>query len=186
MFWRRKVEWRMEPGPGYELRQYQGRRPTGLVAVMGWDNGDNARPVGATGPDVRMTRQYSRLVIEEHRHRPGGTAVRMQVPLQSCVDAQLAAEPGLPGTALSRFTLTVRLGTQSPFSVSLWFPSTCHPFLQSIVNEIKAAQQTMRRTPLLEVGQAPQDGDWVVFRPADDAGVVRRRPVAGTRRGDRL
>jgi hypothetical protein len=172
---RPKVEWRQEQGPDYDLRQYQGGRPTGLVAVTGWDHGA-VRPAGATGPEVRLYRTLSTLVAEERR-RPG---VRLRLPIQSCVDARLAGEPGLPGTALLRLTLTVRFGQTTTFTVSLWFPPRSRPFLQGIVDEIagrkgKPDVVDAPVLPPLEVAQAPDDEDWVVFRPANDGEVLRRR-----------
>lgn len=177
-----KVEWRQENGPGYDLRQYHRGHPTGLVAVTGWDHYGAVRRAGATGPDVRLYRNLSTLVAEEHR-RPG---VRLRLPIQSCVDARLVGEPGLPGTALLRLTLTARFGQATTFTVSLWFPPRSRPFLQGIVDEIVGLKNQPDVVdapvlPPLEVAQAPDDKDWVVFRPSDDGEVLRRRDLARER-----
>jgi hypothetical protein len=181
---RAKPQWRLESGPGYDLRQYQGGRPTGLVAVTAWDHNELGRPPGAVGPDVWLIRHGSRLVVEEHRLG----AVRLQIPLRSCVKACLTDEPGLPGAALIRLTLVVRVGRAATFTLPLWFLPQAHVFLRDLVAEILA--QTKPKPPpprpreapalpLLEVGRAPDHPDWVVFRPADDGVLVERqeRPV---------
>jgi hypothetical protein len=79
------------------------------------------------------------------------------------VDASVDAEPGLPGTALARFTLAIRFGDQPPFPLTMWFPATCRPFLQHLVAEIRAA-------PVVTTRSVPADQDWVVFRPAVEGG----------------
>ncbi|MDS0133233.1 MULTISPECIES: hypothetical protein [unclassified Amycolatopsis] len=182
---RPRPEWRPEPGPGYDLRQYDRGRPTGLVAVMGWDHG-TGKPPGLHGPDVRLFRDRATLVIEEHQ-RPGNAVrgVELRVPVSSCVTATLDDEPGLPGTALVRLVLVVRLGRQATFRVPLWFPSRSRRFLQQLVDEVsgrapgRTTRQPAPRPALvpLEVTRAPDDDDWITFRSADEGeAVLPRRP----------
>ena len=181
---RPKLHWRPEPGAGYDLRQYAGRRPTGLVAVTAWDRLDPSRR-GVAGPDVRLFREGSRLVVEEHRPLWPGALV-LQIPLGSCQDAGLAEEPGLPGTALLRLTLVVRVGRVATFTLPLWFAPPAHDFLQDLVEEIRECVRPAPPPPAvpvlppLVVGQAPDHEDWVVFRPAAD-GVLAARPAARER-----
>lgn len=179
--WRGKIEWRPDPGPGYDLRQYCGGRPTGRVAVVGWDDRDSARSRTAVGPDVWLGRERSLLVIEEFRRRGAGPGARLRVPIRSCVDARIAAEPGLPGNALVRLTLTLSIGAAT-IILPLWFQSRSVPFLQTIVDDVatrpgggtgsSAADGPMSALPPLEVVQAPDNDDWVVFRPADHGEVL--------------
>jgi hypothetical protein len=178
--WRGKIEWRPDPGPGYDLRQYRGGRPTGRVAVVGWDDRDAARSRTAVGPDVWLGRERSLLVIEEFRHRGAGPAARLRLPIRSCVDARLAAEPGLPGNALVRLTLTLSIGAAT-IILPLWFQSRSQPFLQTIVDDVVArpggvgsptADTPMPTVPPLDVVQAPDNDDWIVFRPADHGEVL--------------
>jgi hypothetical protein len=183
---RARPEWRPEAGPGYDLRQYDRDRPTGLVAVTGWDHGTTRQP-GLHGPDVRLFWDRSTLIIEEHeRPESGVRGVGLRVPVTSCVSATLVNEPGLPGTALLRLDLVVRLGRQTTFPVSSWFPPRSRRFLQQLVNEISrrvpesfAAQAATPETVLapLAVTRAPNDDDWIIFRSADAGeAVVPRRP----------
>ncbi|WP_409492491.1 hypothetical protein [Amycolatopsis sp. cmx-11-12] len=165
----RKPYWRPEQGPGYDLRQYQGSRPTGLVAVTAWDHPIPGRPSDATGPDIRLVRQGSRLLVEELGASPS-TSLRLQIPLGSCVAARLAGEPGLPGEALIRLTLVVRLGRAPAFSLPLWFASRSQAFLRGLVDEITAQAgrppRGVRASRRSEPARAPSHQDWVVFRAA--------------------
>ncbi len=177
---RPRPEWRPESGPGYDLRQYDRGRPTGLVAVLGWDHGTGRAP-GLHGPDVRLFRDRSTLVIEEHR-RPGNgvRGVEIRVPVSSCLNATLSDEPGLPGTALVRLVLVVRLGRQATFPVPLWFPPRSRRYLQQLVEEVNGPESggTARRPPPetvlapLKVTRAPDDDNWITFRSADDGEAV--------------
>jgi hypothetical protein len=137
MLRRAKPEWRAEPGPDHDLRQYLGGRPTGLVAVVRWNHGEPLPPL-AVGPDVRLFRSRSSLIIDGNRDRSGGPALRLRLPLRSCVAAQLTDEPGLPGTALVRLTLTVRVGPGT-CTLPLWFPGPNRGVLQRLVAEIERA-----------------------------------------------
>jgi len=180
---RRKPEWRHEPGPGYDLRQYENGRPTGFVAVVSHVSAATAPWIA--GPDVRLVRERSRLVVEEHRSRSGAPAALLRIPLRACVGAELSTELGLPGSALIRLTLTFRVGRRGTATVPLWFPAQGRPFLQTIVNEIdgRATPATPSepgppsppRPPILPrllVRGAPDDDNWLVFRSVDNNEVV--------------
>lgn len=197
--WRR-TEWRPEPGPNYELRQYVRGRPTGVVAITAWDDRQHGSPRAmVSGSDVWLIRERTRLIITERRAGDYGP-VRLQIPLRSCVDASIVDEPGLPGTALLRFTLTVRIGQSGTFTVPLWFPAEHRQILDDLARRIRtgprpepapAALEPDRRPvdplPLLDVAQAPDDEEWVVFRPSrssDDVLAPRERRWAGSP-GDR-
>ncbi|HYS42162.1 MAG TPA: hypothetical protein VEO01_41610, partial [Pseudonocardiaceae bacterium] len=65
--WRRQPEWRGESGPGYDLRQYVGGRPTGLVATTAWQAPRDESAVA--GPDVWLVRAPTHVVIGEYRNR---------------------------------------------------------------------------------------------------------------------
>lgn len=180
---RPRPEWRPEAGPGYDLRQYDRGQPTGLVAVTGWDHGA-ARLPGLQGPDVRMFRERSTLIIEEHPRLGNGVrGVGLRVPVASCVSATLIDEPGLPGTALLRLVLVVRLGRRATFPVPVWFPPRSRQFLQQLVDEIgRNTPRTPQPEPPphlglapLPVTRAPDDDDWISFRSADDGEAVLPR-----------
>ena len=168
---RRDVEWRQEHGPGYDLRQYQRGRPTGLVAVLGWHHNEPTGLRQASGPDVRLWRDHAWILVEEHdRGRPGAG---LRLPVRSIVDARIDEEPGLPGVALLRLTLTARFGHGGVFTVPLWFSAECRLFLRGLVEEVL---QQQRLPPRPEVTRrAPSGPDWIVFRSASDA-------TAGTER----
>lgn len=152
---RRKAEWRYEQGPGYHLRQYEGGRPTGLVAVVNHIDATDARWIDGLG--VRLVLERSRLVIEELRNR--GALVR--VPLRSCVGAELSTEAGLPGSTLLKLTLTFRLGRDATVRLPLWFPAQGRAsLLHQFVAEVN-------RSPA-----RPENSDWLVFRPVDTDDVV--------------
>jgi hypothetical protein len=182
----RRTEWREESGPGHELRQYHRGRPTGVVAITAWDDQPNAADrITVSGPDVWLVRERTRLVITERRtgeHSP----IRLLIPLRSCVDAAITDEPGLPGATLLRLTLTVRIGQSTTFAVPLWFPTEHRAFLHDLAGRIRGTAPPVRRTvnplPSLEVDRAPEDDDWVVFRPSpssDGVLVPRERRLAG-------
>jgi hypothetical protein len=179
--WRRPV-WRKEDGPGYQMRQYVGRRPTGLVAITAWD--DPAPHRSIAGPDVWLVCEATRVTVTERRDaRPG--AVRLEIPFRSCVDVTVVDEPGLPGNALVRLTLTVQIGSTTTFAVPLWFPMAHRPLLDELARRIRArARPQPDQMPPLEVDQAPDRADWVVFRPArtSEDVVVPRAPVGEGRR----
>ncbi|HEV3359301.1 MAG TPA: hypothetical protein VG247_21060 [Pseudonocardiaceae bacterium] len=153
---RHKPEWRYEQGPGYHLRQYEGGRPTGLVAVVNHINATDARWIDGIG--VRLLLERSRLVIEELRGQ--GTLVR--IPRRSCVRAELSTEVGMPGSTLLKLTLTFRLGRDATVRLPLWFPTQGRAsLLQQLVAEVN-------RSPTA----APDNSDWLVFRPVDTDDVV--------------
>ncbi|SFI90603.1 hypothetical protein [Amycolatopsis sacchari] len=171
---RARLEWRYEPGPGHELRQYLGGAPTGRVAITAWDCPDRTHLVG---PDVFLIRDHTTLTVTEQPRHGLGSAVRLQVALASCRDAQLVDEPGLPGTAPIRFTLTVRLG-RAAVDVPLWFSAGSRPFLQRLAAEIQAGAVVARKkraaevlTPLV-VDTAPGSAEWIVFRASGDEDAV--------------
>jgi hypothetical protein len=168
--WRRRAEWRYEPGPGYTLRQYWRGRPTGMIAVTTWDEQPAASPhTMVSGPDVCLIHESTQLIVAEHP-TDGRGVVRLQIPMQSCVDALIVDEPGLPGDAMVRLTLTVRVGRNAIVTLPLWFPAEHRPFLDDLTRRIRhdepACSPPARSLPLLEVALAPGDDDWVVFRPA--------------------
>lgn len=152
---RRRPEWRYEQGPGYHLRQYEGGRPTGLVAVVNHVDATDARWIDGVG--VRLVLERSRLVVEEPQSR--GALVR--IPLRSCVGAELSTEVGMPGSTLLRLTLTFRLGRAATVTMPLWFPVRGRPFLHRLVTEINHSP-----------ARRPQRPDWLVFRPVDEDDVV--------------
>jgi len=169
-------EWRHEDGPGYQLRQYQRGRPTGIVATTAW-----AQPPGAgrevlSGPDVWLVREPTRIMIVE-RQNTGHGAVLLRIPLRSCQAITMVDEPGLPGAALVRLTLTVRLGARATVTVLLWLAGGSRPVLEDLARRIRV-EPTAQVLPRLEVAQAPDDDDWIVFRPSRSSEdvVVRRAP----------
>jgi hypothetical protein len=153
-----------------------------LVAVTGWDHGTARRP-GLHGPDVRLFRDRATLVIEEHpRPGYGARGVEIRVPLSSCVSASVADEPGLPGTALVRLVLVIRLGRQATFPVPLWFPPRSRRFLQQLADDVTRVTPapTPRPAPKavlapLAVTRAPDDDDWIAFKAADEGEAVLSR-----------
>lgn len=170
---RRATEWRWEQGPGHDLRQYHRGRPTGLVAVAACEVPHRASQV-VDGPDVWLIREPGRVVVVEHRSGPG--AVRLHIPLRALVGVELVEEPGLPGSSLIRMTMTVRLGPEGTFTVPLWFPKRARPTLDDLVRFLRGSELPARPAPAepppeptlapLPVDRAPDDEDWVVFRPA--------------------
>ncbi len=152
---RRRPEWRYEQGPGYHLRQYEGGRPTGLVAVVNHIDATDARWIDGVG--VRLVRERSRLVVEELQSR----GVLLRIPLRSCVRAELSTEAGMPGSTLLKLSLTFRLGRTATVTMPLWFPLAGRAFLHRLVAEIN-------RSP----APSPERSDWLVFRPVDEDDVV--------------
>ncbi len=192
----RAPEWRWENGPGYQLRQYHRGKPTGLVAIAAWDNPRAARQV-IGGPDVWLVHEPGRITVEERRSGPD--ALRLRIPLRLLSAIDLVDEPGLPGTALVRATLTARLGSAGKFTVPLWFPERARAALDELVRSLRPAEHHVERAPgpapdpapdpapprtappeprlaPLTVDRAPVDEDWVVFRPAFTDEVVTPRP----------
>ena len=175
-----RTEWRAETGSEYDLRQYVGGRPTGIVAAISWrPDPDGARRQTASGPDGWLIREPNRLVLVE-RHGRGETAVRMRIPLRSCAAIKLDDEPGLPGRSLVRCAITARFGTGTTFTVTLWFPYEDRHVLIGIAREVNgrgappspvARQDSL---PLLGVRQAPDDQDWIAFRPGPCSDEVLR------------
>jgi hypothetical protein len=171
----RKRQWRPEFGSAHDLRLYEDGRPTPVVAATGWDHGERVGGRVAHGPQVMLYRETGRIVLVEQR--PGYRAVRMQLPLASCVDASLTESPGLPGMALVGLVLSTRVGESGTCQLSLWFHTTARALLQELVDDIAAtpAVPPARPTlPPLAVRLAPDEEDWVVFRSADDGVIVPR------------
>lgn len=168
---RARPEWRIEGGPDYDLRQYVGGRPTGIVAAISWQpETDGAQRQTAAGPDGWLIREPHRLVLIERRGH-GEMPVRMQIPLRSCTEIKLDDEPGLPGRSLVRCVITARFGTGTTFTVTLWFPHEHRYVLAGIARDANARSAPpppvagADSLPLLDVRRAPDDQDWVVFRP---------------------
>jgi hypothetical protein len=180
---RERREWRPESGPEYDLRQYVGGHPTGLVAAMSWlpeGHGDHRQLV--SGPNGLLIRERNRLVLLEHRGQ-GEAAVPMQIPLRSCLDVTLVDEPGLPGHGFVRFVLTGLFGAGATFTVTMRFPHEQRGVLAGIAREVNTADRqaqaanpapVVRPLPLLDVRQAPDDDDWVTFRPGPCSADVLR------------
>jgi hypothetical protein len=168
---RRSPEWRHEDGPGYELRQYRHGRPTGVVATTAWDVPPGAGRDVISGPDVWLIREPTRITVVE-RQDSGYGAVRLRIPLRSCQDVTIVDEPGLPGAALVRVTLTVRLGARATVVVPLWLAGGSRPALEDLARGIRGREPTqpppasVPTLTRLQVDQAPDDDDWIVFRPS--------------------
>ena len=176
MIRRRGRQWRPDPGPRHDLRLYVGGRPTPVVAATAWDLGDQAGPRVACGPGVQLFREARRIVLAEQR--PGHRAVRMQIPLESCVDASVTEGPGLPGMGLLCLNLSVRMGEAVACQLELWFHASASALLRELVDEITAAPAPVESPtlPPLAVRSAPDHPDWVVFRAADDGVTVPCEP----------
>jgi hypothetical protein len=182
---RRKPEWRYEQGRGYHLRQYEGGRPTGFVAVVSHVSALDAPWLDGVG--LRLVWERSRLVVEEPRARGSGPSALLRIPLRSCVGAQLSTEVGLPGSTLLRLSIAFRLGREATVRIPLWFPVQGREFLQALVTEINgpgtpapAPSASLDQEPdrpaatvaQLPVRRAPDDPEWLVFRSVDDGEVV--------------
>jgi hypothetical protein len=170
-----RTQWRSETGPGYDLRQYVRRRPTGLVAVV--RPADSVRDA-ISGPDAWLLREPNHVVIEEHRDQ-GATRTGLRIPLRSCTGMTIDDEPD---RTLVRLTLTARVGDGASLRLSLRFHRPDRWFLRELAAQVNGGRQPVapERTdvlPLLEVEQAPDDEDWVVFRagPSSDE-ILRGRP----------
>jgi hypothetical protein len=196
--WRRRTE----------RRQFRHGRTTGMAAATRWDEQQAMSPqTMVSGPDVCLIREPAQLIIAE-RPTDGRGVVRLQIPLRSCVEAQIVDEPGLPGDAMVRLTLAVRIGKDAVVTVPMWFPAEYRPFLNDLTRRIRsgepanppagpacpplaepacpppgepACQPPAGSLPLLEVALAPGDDDWVVFRPAASSNdvLVPRAGVGG-------
>jgi hypothetical protein len=180
---RRSMEWRYEPGPGYDLRQYWRGKPTGVVAATMWHGRTAARKdvLEIPGQDVLLIIERSRITVYE-RCMPGRGGVRIRLPLRSCVDAQVLNEPGLPGAMLIRLNLTVRIGTGVTLTVPMWFPVEQGTQLYRLVDHLRAYAASPNPhelpLPLTDTEQAPDSPDWVVFRPHPSSGDVPRKQHA--------
>lgn len=173
---RRGRHWRPEQSPGHDLRMYEGAEPTPVVARAAWDLSDEPGARVARGPDVWLVRAANRIQLLESR--PARQAVRMQLPLASCVDAALEEGPGLPGIGLLRLSLSVRMGDVVSCQLRLWFHATAHALLRELVDEITAVPPPTEPAtlPPLTVRLAPDHEDWLVFRAADDGVIVSGEP----------
>jgi len=160
LFWRRRTK----------RCQYRRDRPTGTAAVTERDEQRATSPqTMVSGPDVCLIHEPTQLIIAERSADDWG-AVRLQIPLRSCVDAMIVDEPGLPGDTMVRLTLAVRIGKDAIVTVPMWFPTEHRPFLNDLTRRIRSGEPACPppagSLPLLEVALAPSDDDWVVFRPA--------------------
>ena len=182
------VEWRTDGGPEYDLRQYEDGIPTGYVAAMAFDGRGETRPhvVHVSGQDVALVIEQAWITVLEVS-AAGHRSTWLRVPFRSCVDAQLHNEPGLSGSALVRFELTVRFGRQGTMTVPMWFTADRRPQLQQLARQlvdrpglsVPTPEAAARPLPRLDVEQAPDSGDWVVFRAhASSSEVLRGRPAA--------
>jgi hypothetical protein len=175
------VEWRHEPGPGYDLRQYCDGGPTGLVAATSWHPPDEAGPAvrEIPGHDIRLIVERTRVTLLERR-APGYSGVRFRVPIRSCVGAEILDEPGLPGAGLIRLNLTVRFGPDVTVTLPMWFPSRERTRLHDLAAHLRncaqppAPPRSVPSLPVLDVGMAPDTDDWVVFRPHRTSSEVLR------------
>jgi len=182
IFWRGVPEWRPEDGPGYQLRQYDHGQPTGRVATVMWDGQDDEAREVITGPDVWLVRERHRITVIE-RQDSDHAAMRLRIPLRSCQDAILLDEPGLPGDALVRLTLTVRVGPAATLTMPLWFSGRDRAALERLAGQIRTrdgeparvveppSQPSATLVPLV-TEQAPDNDDWLVFRPSRSADVA--------------
>ncbi|MBN6039290.1 hypothetical protein [Amycolatopsis sp. 195334CR] len=178
---RQRAEWRAEPGPGYQLREYHRGVPTGQVAVIAWPERPDAV---ALGPEVWLICRATRLEIGEHR--PGGQdGARLRLPYRCCTDLRLTNGPGLPGTEPVRLSLSASLGGTTAFTLALWFPAVHRPLLEDLARRLSARRppahpapsaEAPRKLVPLEVSAAPDTPDWLVFRPGPDDGVLSPRP----------
>lgn len=182
------VEWRHERGPGYDLRQYYKGKPTGVVAATAWHGLGDARPsvLEVPGQDVRLIIERTRITVVE-RSATGYSGARLRVPFRSCVDAQVLDEPGLPGASLVRLNLTVRMGPDAQLTVPMWFDGEHRPQLHQLARRIRerppatVAPPAAPPLPVLDVQQAPDTGDWVVFRAHRSSSEVLARGTGETR-----
>lgn len=164
------------------------RRWLGLAAVTRPRPAPRApRPPAIFGPDVMLVRDRALLVISE-KAQPGVPPAVLRIPMESCVAARLAVEPGLPGAELLQLTLTVRLGRTALVELPVRFPAPCQIFLQRLVDEVTARavtrdseappepQGTAASAALvlepLPVRRAPDTHDWITFRAGDDGEVL--------------
>jgi hypothetical protein len=185
---RRAMDWRHEPGPGYDLREYHWGVPTGWVAVA-------VRGHGAPGSDVfQIPGHHVLLIIERNwitvidRSTEGQDGVRLHAPFGSCVDMKIFDEPGLPGTASVRLDLLVHIGLEATVTVPMWFPGEQRPWLDQLARlvlgrrEPALPQPTAQPLPLLEIERAPDTSDWLVFLAhPSSAEVLRPRRNGETR-----
>jgi hypothetical protein len=185
MFTKREPQWHAESGQDFDLREYDGGQPTGRVA--------NIRVLGDR---VDIPGRHTVLVDEGRRvtivGREGAIGVRMRIPLQSFVDAQVHNEPGV---ARLRLDLVIRLGP-AVVTVPLWFDAAVRSELDYLVDRIQrqappsgAGRATAQPVPdepvarpaapvvlpLLDVRVAPSSDDWLVFRPGRCSREVLRR-----------
>ncbi|MEV6908542.1 hypothetical protein [Amycolatopsis sp. NPDC051071] len=137
-----------------------------------------------------LVRDRALLVITE-QSQPGDLPTMLRIPVARCVAARITTEPGVPGTALLRLTLTVRLGPIALVDLPLWFPAQCRVALQRLVDEVTPPPGVHDRTkpsdppranaaavPVLEpltVRRTPDNHDWIAFRAGDDEEVLRIR-----------
>lgn len=187
------VEWRTDGGPQYDLRQYEDGVPTGYVAAIAFDGHGETRShvVHVSGQDVVLIVEQAWITVVEVS-AAGHRSTWFRVPFRSCVDAELHSEPGPSGAAQVRFELTVRFGSQATMTVPMWFAADRRPQLQQLARQLTdrpgiavPAPPEVQPLPRLDVEQAPDSGDWVVFRAQPSSTeVLRGRPAA--RAGDIL
>jgi hypothetical protein len=185
MFWlkRKFTEWRHEPGPGYDIRQYFAGQPTGLFAKITQHGPDVTR---IPGEQVELIVDAARLSVLDWRG-PGHDVVRLEIPLESCMDIQVLDESGLPGTAPVRLDLTFRFGPDGTVTVPMWFPGEQRAWLQDLKRLIRKrpVAPPAQGLPVLDVELAPDTGDWVVFRAQQSSTeVLREHELLARRNGE--
>jgi hypothetical protein len=172
---RRGRHWQADQAPGHDLRMYEDGRPTAMIAREAWDLSGEPGARVAHGPELSLLRAANRLVVMESGS--AGRSVRMQLPLESCVDAAMEEGPGLPGMGLVCLNLSVRMGDGGSCRLRLWFHNSAQALLRELVDEIAGAESAAESAtlPPLAVRLAPDD-DWIVFRSAEDGVIVALDP----------
>jgi hypothetical protein len=184
----RRLGWRHEPGPGYDLREY-GRdgEPTGWIASV-WYRRKPHEVFQVPGNHVHVTMEPGRITMVTWAGRTEPW-VWLQIPFAACVDIQVHDEPGLVGSEPVRLELTVQFGPDRTVMLPMWFPAEQRAWLREHARHILRRHEpappppSVATLPLLDVEQAPDTDDWVVFG-ADRSRTEMLRPRTTPGTGD--
>ncbi|GLZ43590.1 hypothetical protein [Actinokineospora sp. NBRC 105648] len=142
---RRGLWWCQEDGAGYDVREYNGGKPTGLHAISWWHADAFTR---VRGSNFWLLGLPDRIVIADQADAHGA---RTQIPRAAWVDAHLVDDPGQPRV---RLDLTVTLAGV-PVTLPLWFNTEHRDELLLLVDEVGLVRDSPGGGPRHALPHAP-------------------------------
>lgn len=135
-----RASWGPDSSNEFESRWYDERgRPTGHVRVVDWDERFDAPDRVAflvEGHGVILQLRAGRIKIHETQKQR--RSIRLNLPIESCVSANVQERRTSDGSVVLRFDLRAKIGASwpEPMSVSLLFPAECRPQLSHLVDQL--------------------------------------------------